>query len=273
MGRRKGSKNKSKNDKEVISEDISKSGRKARTGLPQINMLDAITYVKKAYQNTGSNLKSFAGMAQAMGIAEAFFKRASGELREYGLITQEGTGWKITDLGRRAANGERSAVIEVLETNSIMKDLYSELKDKNYDRDYIEDFIRKKRFAYNINVSLVADRFLLAMGHIKNLVEGEPYVVGEERNVEQTPLFIKIIKLKYALFPPSKSEIKGLVEDLSLEAESNKDIAIKSLIGKMVDKKDNEAELKTLMELLIEIVSNKYPSFSLEGNDESEDSN
>lgn len=261
----------SKNDKEIISQDTGKSGRKARTGLPQINMLDAIAYVKKVYQNIGGNLKSFSGMAQAMGITEAFFKRASGELRVYGLITQEGTGWKITDLGRRAANGEKSAVIEVLETNDIMKVLYAELKDKNYDRDYVEDFIRKKRFAYNINVSLVADRFLLAMEHIKNLVEGEEYIVGEKRNVEQTPLFIKIIKLKYALFPPSNSEVKRLVEDLSLEAESNKDATIKSLIGKMVDKKDNEAELKTLMELLIEIVSNKYPSFSLEGIEEDSD--
>ena len=130
MGRPKGSKNKLNGEDKKENSD--KPNRKSRSGLPQVNMVDAIEFIKKAYSLIGTSLKSFSGMMEAMGISEAYGKRVVGDLSTvYGLIEQEDSGWKITDLGRRAAIGDKSAVMEVLEKNKILKVLYSDLKDKN----------------------------------------------------------------------------------------------------------------------------------------------
>src|SRR3989344_7826164 len=156
-----------KNNKIETQKEKGKSDRKSRSGLPQVNMVDAIEFVKKAYASIGTSLKSFSGMAEAMGTNETYGRIAFGDLNTvYGLIEQEDSGWKISDLGRRVAIGDRSAVMEILEKNKILKTLYSELKDKKYDRDFLEDYIKKKRFAYNINTNLVADRFLAAVDYL-----------------------------------------------------------------------------------------------------------
>ncbi|OGJ12562.1 hypothetical protein A3K82_00080 [Candidatus Pacearchaeota archaeon RBG_19FT_COMBO_34_9] len=250
-----------------------KGSRKPRTGLPQVNMIDAIDYVKKAYESTGTNLKSFAGMAKAMGISEVFAKRAFGELKDYGLIEQESNGWKISDLGRRVANGERNAVIEILERNSILKTLYSELKDKNYDRDFVVDYVKKRRFSYSINHSLVADRFISALDYIQKLGEsGKQEFSQSNKSPIQNSLFLSIIKLKYALTPPSKKEIAKLVKELSEEAQKGNDVVIKSLTKQMMDKKEHEQVLHSLLESLVAVISEKYPSFSFETGEAQEES-
>jgi len=241
-----------------------KVSRKSRTGLPQVNMIDAIDYVKKAYESAGTNLKSFAGLAKVMGISEVFAKRAFGELREYGVIEQESNGWRISDLGRRVARDEKSAVIEMLEKNPILKTLYSELRDKDYDKDFVLDFIKKKRFAYNINISLVADRFFAAMDYIGKLEEGGASFIGGTKSPIPNTLFLSMIRLKYALSPPDKKERIRLVEELYNEAEKSDDVIIRSLTKQMRNKKDHEQVLFSLLESLMDIIAQKYPSFSFE---------
>lgn len=251
--------------KDAKEKELDKGSRKGRTGLPQVNMLDAIDYVKKAYESTGTNLKSFVGMAKAMGISEMFAKRAFGELKDYGMIEQESNGWKISDLGRRATKGEKNAVIEILERNSILKTLYGDLKDKSYDRDFVVDYIKKKRFAYNINHSLVADRFLSAMKYISDLQEGgtQTEISGRRSPIPNT-LFLSMIRLKYALSPPDKKEKIKLVQELYNEAEKSDDVVIKSLTKQMLGKKDQEQVLFSLLESLMDVIAQKYPSFSFE---------
>lgn len=254
-------------DKEIIEKKKAKSSRKARSGLPQVNMVDALEYTKIAYKITGTTLKSFSGMAEAMGMKTGHAIKAFGELsNEYGLIEPIEGGWRISDLGRRASNGERSAVVEVLERNKILKVLYAELKDKEFDRDYLEDYIKKKRFAYNIKTSLVTDRFLAAMDYIKLLQEGGGAVVVAkvEKSTIENSLLISIMQLKYALSPPSKSEVLSLTKNLSKEANKSEDIVIKSLTEQMLNKSDNEQVLRALLDSLIQIISQNNPSLSFE---------
>ncbi len=251
-----------------MAEDKVTTERKERTGLPQVNMLDAISYTKKAYELIGTNLKSFSGLAGAMGISQAFAKKAFGELRSpYGLIEQEGNGWKVSDLGRRAAKGEKNAVIEILEKSPILKTLYKELKDKQYDKDYVEDYIKKKRFAYNINISLVAERFIGAVDYINSLEEGgNEHIKSNVTSLIDNELSIDIIKLKYAISPPGKKEISELISKLHNKSKEIEDTAIKSLIEEIFNNKDNEMVLNALMNSLIKIISNKSPSFPLNKN-------
>ncbi|VVB74892.1 Uncharacterised protein [Candidatus Tiddalikarchaeum anstoanum] len=195
-----------------------KNERKNRTGIPQVSLTEAIGYLTKVYTIIGTNLKSFAGMAEVMDISIAGAKRAFGELKIYGLLEQEGTGWKVSDLGKRVANGDKAAVITTLETNSILKDLYAELKDKQCDRDFIEDYIKKKRFGYNLNVSHVANRFLEALEYINNLKESEISTsVIEHKYDNDKGDFLKGVRLgfKLAKLIHDKPEHKQLINVLN----------------------------------------------------------
>ena len=84
-------------------------------------------------------------------------------------------------------------------------------------------------------------------------------------------LLLLLCKLSIDKGVPEKEKAK-LVMDLQKETDKIDDTVIKSLIDKMLAKKDNEVALNELLDILIEIVSQKYPSFSLETRDRSESS-
>jgi hypothetical protein len=243
-----------------MSKKIKQKGgrpRKGRTGLPQVNMIDAIKYTKKAFDTIGTTLKSFSGMAQAMGLSEAFAKRAFGELKDYGLIEQESLGWRITDLGRRAVQGDKNAVIEILSKNDILQDLFNNFKDKSVSKDYLEDYIKKKRYRYNINAELVAERFLETMEYINKLeVGGVSIGVIQEPKIE----WLKVIQLKYALSPPKPEEISALANEIAEELSDNEDASIRILSTKIKQNLKDVSALKLLINSIVDILSEKYPN-------------
>jgi hypothetical protein len=238
--------------------DLLKEESKNKPTTPQIDMITAINHVKDAYKNVGINLKSFEGMADAMAMSTAHARKAFGEMKGYGLIEQEGDGWRVSELGEQAIKGEKEAIIDVLRTNKIMDSVYSELKDKPCDKDYIEDFIRKKRFAYKINTSLVADRFLEAIRYINELKAKSLPEVTEAKQEEFKPIFFKIIQLKYALEPkPTEHEQKELVEEVCKELKDTDDIAIKLLVEHL-SKAENGISRKAIADSLFDIMLKKY---------------
>lgn len=249
------------NNKELKAEKA-KSSRKSRSGLPQVNLLDALSYVKKAYESLGNDLTSFSGMAKAMGMKEGYAIKAFGELsQEYGLIEKEGNGWRISDLGRRTSRDEKNAVLEVLEKSQILSKLYYSLKDKKYQRDYVEDFIRRE--FPKISISLVTQRFLEAAEYINGLGEEDnsPKKI-EEKSVGKISFF-NILKLYYALSPASKDEIESLVDKVVEEIKNTNDDTLISISERMHKNKDNPLILKEFFESLTEIMSKKYSGFSL----------
>jgi len=253
-----------KSEKKKNKDEIKKKGgrpRKDRTGLPQVDIVSAIGYTKKAYETIGTNLKSFSGMAGAMEVDETFARRAFGEMKVYGLIEQESGGWKITDLGRRASEGDANAVLDIIQRAEILGDLYNSLKDKAADRDYIIDFIKKKRYKYNIVVESVADRFIQTMNYLNSLqVSKTENYPATWQPVSVAKEYFSIIQLRYALKPPTKNEISKLAETVSKALEKSDDVVLKTFAESIRENKGDEKVLLAIVENAIKIISAKYPS-------------
>lgn len=233
--------------------------RKGRTGLPQVNMIDAIKYTKNAFAKIGATLKSFAGMAEAMGLTEAFAKRAFGELRDYGLIEQENSGWRITNLGKRVVQSDENATIEILVKNEILQDLFNKFKDETVAKDYLEDYIKKRRYRYNINASLVADRFLEAINYLKKL--GGEY--KPDHPSEPKAEWFKVIQLNYALNPPTDKGVENLAKQVIDELGNSEDGSMKALSKQMKQHIGKPAELKIVVNSILHILNQTYPNLVL----------
>lgn len=228
-----------------------KKARKGRTGLPSIDLIDAISYAKKAYDKFGTNLKTFASMAEAMEMQKAYAKRAFGEISNYGLIEKVGVFWQISDLGKRAVTGDRSAVEYMVAKNEILEDLFNTFKGFSPERDVVEEHIKRKK--PTVNAVIVADRFLKTVDYLNKL--GAPPIQPVS---EIKPEFFDFVRLKYALNPPKKEEVADLASMVALKFKKYDDHAIKELANKIKENKDNHERLTLLVELLESILSSKY---------------
>lgn len=248
------------NNKESETSKAKKGGRprKARTGLPSIKMMEAIEWVKKLYDKFGNTLVSFSDVAETIGLKEAYAKIALGKIRsEYGLLDQKDLGWEITDLGRRAAQGERDAIIQVMKKNKILGNLFDEFKDKTVSRGYLEDFIKKRRYKGFIDTSGIADRFLEYMDYINKIKKGGiPSKIPGEQKVEW---FKILIQLKYALNPPEQREISSLANEVAEELKNNEDVSIRKLSNQIKQNLENNDILTALVDTIVDILSEKYP--------------
>lgn len=228
--------------------------RKGRIGVPQTNLIDAITYVKKVYDAFGTASFSFGDMNKTMDITIAFAKRASGEFKQYGLLDKTTGGyWFVTDLGKRAVNGDQGAVLEVLQKLEIFADLYLAFKDQNITRGVIEDYLKKKWKGFN--AALVASRYMDVLNHIKSL--------APEKELANKPAFNeKIIQLKYALNPPTGNEIPILVDNIFEEFKNDNNSAIRTLVKSMRENKGKTENLRLLFDNFLAILSERYPIIS-----------
>ena len=248
------------------SEKNEGASRKERTGLPQVSLVAAIQYTKKAYDEIGSELKSFTGLAEAMGMNEAHAKRAFGELKDqYGLIEQEGGGWKISELGRRASIGDKAAVIEMIQKAKILGDLYNNLKDKKVSTDYISDFIKKKRYAYNIKIPHVTERYLEIMRYLGEL-GGSTSALSHETHTDtpSTSVLLKSMQLLYALEPPNKADAEQLAEGVAKALKETNDPAFTAFAESIADNKNNHEVLTALAKSVVNILSKRYPDVLIE---------
>lgn len=231
---------------------IERKTRKARTGLPQIDMLVAIDYTTKLYNMYGDASFSIDDLCRAIGVKKAFASRMTGEFKQYELLDQTTSGyWFVTDLGKRTAKGDKDAILTALQNLKIFSDLYLNFKDKEVTRGVIEDYLRKKWNGYNSN--LVATRYLDVMNHIR--ASGE---IPE--SLKKPQISENIIKLKYALNPPPENEIDMLIDAIYDEFKENPDTAIKTLVKSLKNSKGNKEHIKLLFENIIEILSKDYPS-------------
>ena len=228
--------------------------RKKRTGLPQLDMISAIEYTKRAYEKIGTAINSFGAMAEAMEIKKAWATKAFGELSDdYGLIEKVDSGWRVSGLGRRVVEREKSAVIEVLLKNKKMLELYDKFKDESVTKEFIEDYVKKKKTF--ITASLVADRFLEAINYINKLeVEGKPSPPPEPKAE-----WFSVIQLKYALTPPKQEEISDLANEVAEGLKKNEDASIRILSNRIKQNLENRSVLITLVDSIVDILSEKYP--------------
>jgi Glu-tRNA(Gln) amidotransferase subunit E-like FAD-binding protein len=247
----------------VQEEEKSRGGRPKKEGrVPQVTLSEAIANTKKAYEKDGMAHNTLSGMAEAMQVNEAFARRAFGEMTDqYGLITREDDGaWHVTDLGRRAVTGDKSAVIEVFCKNEIMRELYNRFKEREIKRDLLVQYIRSNRLAYKITPESIADKFLDGLNLIAGIVE-DTRSMKQQVNVDSKQTiqnFLKLVQLQYALNPPNKSAVSKLASDIAKSLDKDKESALRTLGSSIHNHKDEEKILQVVVANALEIMKDKY---------------
>jgi hypothetical protein len=244
-------------------EEKSRGGRPPKDArVPQVSLSEALAFTKRAFDKEGLAHKSFSGMAEAMEVTEAFGKRAFGEMmNQYGLITREEDGaWHITDLGRRAVLGEKVAVEDVFCKNEIMKDLYLNLKDRTIGKDFLVDFIKRKRYTYTTSPEIIAEKFLDGMNYLSGLAEdtkgARQSINPNSKMVVQN--FLKLIQLQYALNPPKGASVGKLAKDIASSLAKDKESALRTLGSSIENHKADEKILYVIVENALQIMRDKY---------------
>ncbi len=243
-------------------------GSKSRLGIPPKGIIEALALVKGAYEQSKGNTMSVQDITEFMNLKKGSNYPILGMLAtDYGLIEKEGEiGYKISDLGKRAIKGEKFAVKESFEKNPIFRDLSSQFWDKNVTPGLIVDYLKKK-YKKGENVSTITQRFLEGVNYIKSLgTKQESYESESEVQIGSTDDLIKIIniiKLKYALNPPQKEELKSIVEGVCNELKNDRNEAIKALAHNMEKNKNNNEVLKALSESLLSVISAYNPKLNI----------
>ncbi len=235
-------------------------------GIPLRGIKDAIELVKMVYDNAGTKTMSFAEMTNYMKLQKASSTPVVGALYEYGLIERSGIGWRLSELGMLAVKGDKEAVKEAFEKNPIFRDLSIEFFDKEITEGIVIDYLRKK-YKKGENVFLIAKRFLEAIQYIKGLsnldVRGKAERDRSLAESVDTGKWFKLIQLKYALDPPSESEIDNLVDAVADELSNDSDVSIKTLAISVRENKNDRNSLKLLIDNIVKILSQKYPNLIL----------
>ncbi|VVC00790.1 Uncharacterised protein [uncultured archaeon] len=230
-------------------------------GVPPISIKEAVDLVKTAFGKIGYNESSFKEMAAACGQPAGNAIKIFGHIdKQFGLLGKTPQGlWKITDLGRRVAKGEKAAIKEAFERNLIYKDLSHNFFGRNVTVGAVETYLRAN-YKQGENTPYIAKKFIEAKEYLKslNIAENNTEKLNEDiENNSTLPAVIKLFQLKYALNPPEKEEISKIVESLQDE-KGLQDDTLKALINQMISNKDKEEVLKVLTQTLFVIVSKKY---------------
>jgi len=257
-------------EEEKKKEGKSKGGRpkgsKSLLGIPMKGIKEAIDLTKTLWDNTQGKLMSFEEFCNFLNLkAKGISTPVAGALSEYGFIEKIGSGWKVSELGKKAIEGDATAIKQALEKNSIFKELFNNFENKEVTSGLIVDYL-KKRYKKGGNVYIIESRFTEATNYIKSLgrveITGSSFIATPSvtKNLPIAKL-LKLIQLKYALNPPDKSEVKRLVEELADDLKEEQDVSISTLVKSMDEHKENNEVLKALADSLINIVSKKYPEF------------
>ncbi|MFH1223242.1 MAG: hypothetical protein V1647_02740 [Pseudomonadota bacterium] len=219
---------------------------------------------KTLYDNFGSSIVSFSDIMKSLSLEKASATPLVGMLStDYGFLQRAENGWKLTELGEKAAMGGADAIKEAFERNSILKDLSNRFGDKNVSPGLIIDHLRKN-YKKGANVNFIADRFMQSMAFIKAL-KGEtivttprPPVYGTETTLEQSK-WLKIIQLKYALKPPKVEDKKILANSIAEDFKNDNDAGIRSIANMIKKYKDNDEILVGFIDDLLTELRKRHP--------------
>ncbi len=230
-------------------------------GIPTKSITEAIQIAKTLYENAHDKTMSIEDFAKYLGLEKAGSSPVAGALSAYGLIERSGIGWRISDLGKRIINDDIDAIKGALRRNEIFKDLLAEYENEEVTSGLVVEYL-KKNYKKGGNVFIIADRFLESITYIKQLERGMHF----DTTVEQKPKigisskgWLTLLRLKYALSPPTPEEIENLLVSIEDEFAESDDPAIVSLVAKMKSNSDKKEVLSVLADSLIEIIGEKYP--------------
>jgi len=265
-------------DKSIIMASEKRKGRPPGSksiGIPFKTIMESADLVKMALNEAGDNTMSFKEMSEFMKLPRGAAIPTAGALVEFGLVEKSSLGWKISDLGKIVSKGDPAAYKEALEKNEIFRDLSRRYWNRLVTPGIINGYLKSK-YRKGENVFRITERFLEAMEFIKRLQteSGGLGKLSEEEKFQPFTIsdWLKIIQLKYALEPPTKSEIENLAEQVANSLDNSSDISFKAISSNIRQYKENKEILAVQVDNIMKIVSAKYPNFAktTEVKDESE---
>lgn len=237
------------------------------SGVPPISIKEAVSLVTKAFEKIGYNETSFKEMAQASGQPFGNAVKLFGHIeKNFGLLERTPQGlWKISDLGRRAAKGEKQAIKEAFEKNPIYRALSTNFWTRNVTVGAVETYL-KANYKQGSSTPYITNKFIEAKNYLKKLegapIEAEKNEPNTEGTVTGTPEYLPLlIQLKYALNPPKKEEITQIVNNLVLKLKTD-DATLNALVKQMQENKEDEQILKVLTNTIWDIYKDKYQLYS-----------
>lgn len=242
-----------------------KKGSKNKSGVPMKGLQEAIELAKMAYDKHGDKSMSFSEIAESMKLPKGISTPIMGALSEYGLVEKSDLGWRVSAEGKSAIFGDIDSAKKCFTQIPLFSELYHKYGDKAVTAGVIEEYLKSK-YKKGENTTLIIKRYLEGLNYIRGIESGHPLsskiVMGTELNYSRD---IALLKLKYALDPPTKDEIHKLIDILEQELK-NEDSAIVTLIKSVKENKDKKEVAKVLFDNLISILSAKYPFLITETN-------
>ena len=228
-----------------------KKAREKGIPVPKKTIGEAITYIKLIYDARGQRLMSFNEMAEYMQVSGGWRSTIFSLLENYGLIEQTKTGlWKVTDDGVKCLNNDYNSVKDAFEKVPIFKKLMNVFGDKDVTQRAIVDYLKTLYKKPDKYVKNAAEKFWYGKEYLDSIQKGEePRPPKLSINHSITEKWLYMIKLKYALSPPSQSEKKEIIIDLLERVKDDKDLRI--FAESLKENVANDDSIKTIFNLMI----------------------
>lgn len=226
-------------------------GSKTKSGVPIRGIKEAIVLTKMAYEKGKNNLMSFSEISDYMGLQKGSNAPVIGALSSYGFLEQGGGGWKVSELGKRAINGEKEAIRSAFEKIDLFRELSSEFGGKNASLGLIEDYLKKK-YRKGENVKIITQRFSEGMDYIKLSGPEKPQEV--QTMEKPSSKIIDLIELKYALKPAEQKDTETLAMKIYESFKDNPNKGVKVLAENIKKNKKNNAALRALVESVLALL-------------------
>src|SRR3989344_4019399 len=180
------------------------AGAKSKINLPIRNIDVAVEWTKKAYENAKDSEMSPNDVAKFIDVSRGFGSPAISVLDKFGLIEKASFGWKISELGKRAINGDKEAIKEALERVDMFRSLLRTFGDKDVTEGVILDYL-KKNFKKGDNTKVISDKYIEALNYLNSLT-GKSSVYQKPQNNPVNELnfdnkLITLLKIRYIFLP------------------------------------------------------------------------
>lgn len=240
-------------------------GAKSKINLPIRNIDESIEWTKKAYEGAGDAIMSSEELGQFIGVNKGFTSPAISVLDKFGLIEKIGSGWKISDLGKRAINNDKSAIKESLERVDLFRELIGEFLGKKVTPGTILSYLKGKYKKGENNESIV-DKYLKSIQYLSS-IQGDisntnKYDSTKELGFSDDKLIL-LLNLKYAYYPPDSSSRQEITENFCDKFKDNNPFVV-SLINQIRENQNNDQVVKALVNALINSFTERYPALSTE---------
>lgn len=236
-------------------------GSTSTSGVLQTTLIDAVEYVKEAYNAYGQKTASYDEMRNSMGLKHGAAIKAFGDLIKYRFIEKVGDiNWRVTDVGKMVTMGDRGILLEAFNKNPIFVELYNKFGDMENTPDSIKAYIRRK-YKKGGNVSVIVEKYLQAVEFVNSFKTNIAMPI-KEPIISEPKRMLNVIQLKYALNPPSSKEIGVLVDGVCDDFKNEDAPGVRTIVKQLQHKKEDRETVRMLFEMLIEALSEKYPEIA-----------